>query len=200
MLRIGDLLERHRVGPGGAWHRRPREQHAWRGGPEPARLPPAGRRVTPAFDDVADDHPARRRARGRPRERRLEPHPLGDRPGDPAPDRRRHGRGCGGPGSPRPFRRCGRQRRAGDRLGSARAHRRCRHRGRPLGRAEHVLRRRSGRHPRSGNGRAERCGRPPARRRCRLRLVLRRCQALGLVETKDPARSRCLAPDNPRRR
>ena len=39
------LLERHRLGRAAAGHRHPPEQHARRGGPEPARLPPARARA-----------------------------------------------------------------------------------------------------------------------------------------------------------
>ena len=42
-----------------------------------------------AVDDVADGRPARRRARGGPRQRRLEPDPLGDPADDHAPGLRR---------------------------------------------------------------------------------------------------------------
>ena len=53
-LRQRHLLERQRLGRHRARHRDPRQQHARRGGPEPARLPrdPAG--PPGAVDDVAD--------------------------------------------------------------------------------------------------------------------------------------------------
>ena len=54
------------------------QQHAGRGGPQPARLPPDRSRPPGALDDGADDRPPRRRDRARRRQRRLQPDPLGD--------------------------------------------------------------------------------------------------------------------------
>ena len=77
-------------------HRRPRQQHARRGGPEPGRLPPDPARPPGELDDGADGGPARRRGRARARQRRLQPDPLGDpadgRPGARAGHGRRGGR------------------------------------------------------------------------------------------------------------
>ena len=53
-LRQRHLLERHRLGPDRPRDRGPRQQHARRGGPEPARLPHPARRAARALDDVAD--------------------------------------------------------------------------------------------------------------------------------------------------
>ena len=85
MLRERHLLERDRLGADRPRHRRPRQQHARRGGPEPARLPPPRPGPAAAVDDVADRRPARRRAGGRARQRRLQPDPLGGAPDDRAP-------------------------------------------------------------------------------------------------------------------
>ena len=82
-VRERHLLERHRLRADRPRDRRAREQHARRAGPQPARLPPPRAGAAPAVDDVADRRPARRRAGGRARQRRLEPDPLGG----PADDR-----------------------------------------------------------------------------------------------------------------
>ena len=89
-VRQRHLLQRLRLGGAGPGHRGDPQQHARRGGPQPARLPPDRARAPGALDDGADRGPARRRDRARPRQRRLQPDPLGD----PADDRpRRSSRG-----------------------------------------------------------------------------------------------------------
>ncbi len=96
LLCVGHMLERNRLRPDRAGHRHPCEQHARRGRPEPAGLSPVGGGHSPPLDDVADGDPSRRRARGRARKRRFQPHPLGGRSGDPAPRRRRAARAGSG--------------------------------------------------------------------------------------------------------
>ena len=80
-----DVHERRGRGDRRAGHGHPPQQHAGRGGPQPARLPHVPARAADAEHDGADRRAARRRARAGARQRRLEPHPLGD----PADDRRR---------------------------------------------------------------------------------------------------------------
>ncbi len=69
-----------------ARHRRDPQQHAGRGGPQSARVPPHRAGPPRAVDDVPDRGPARGGDRARRRQRRLQPDPLGD-PAD--------GRACG---------------------------------------------------------------------------------------------------------
>ena len=83
------LLERDRLGRGAARHGHPPEQHAGRGGPQPARLPPPRARHPGDEHDGADDRAARRRDRAGARQRRLQPPALGDPAGDPVRRRRR---------------------------------------------------------------------------------------------------------------
>ena len=116
-LRGGHVLERHRLGTGGARNRRARQQHARRAGPEPARLPRPSTRPPDAVDDGPDRGAARRRARGRARERRVEPDPVRDPSGGPADDRGRDAGPGRGRRGPRPFRRRRRPRGAGRRPG-----------------------------------------------------------------------------------
>ena len=83
-LRGGHLLERDRLRRDRSRDRRPRQQHAGRGGPEPAGLPRQPARAAGAVDDVPDRRAPGRRAGGRARQRGLEPHPVG-RPADDHP-------------------------------------------------------------------------------------------------------------------
>ena len=99
---IGHLLERHRLRRGRARHRGAPQQHARRGGPQPARLPPDPAGSPGELDDVPDARAARRRDRARAGQRRLQPDPLGDpadrrqgaRAGDGRGRRRRSRGGC----------------------------------------------------------------------------------------------------------
>ncbi len=70
-VRRGDLLERLRLRRAGAGDRGDPQQHAGRGGPQPARLPHDPGGGAGAFDDGADRRPARGRGRARPRQRRI---------------------------------------------------------------------------------------------------------------------------------
>ncbi len=99
-LRQRHLLQRLRLGGAGAGHRGDPQQHARRGGPQPARLPPDRAGPAGPLDDGADGRPARRRDRARARQRRLQPDPLGD-PADRGPG------GRAGDAGRRP--RCGRR-------------------------------------------------------------------------------------------
>ena len=80
-------------------HRGDPQQHARRGGPQPARLPRDRAGPPGAVDDGADRGPARRRDRARPRQRRLQPDPLGDPADDRAGGRAGDGRRRGGAGA-----------------------------------------------------------------------------------------------------
>ena len=153
-LRDRDLLERDRLGDARPRHRRARQQHARRGGPQPARLPRPRARPADDLDDGADRRAARRRARGGAGQRRLEPHPLRRPPGDPAPRRRRHARAGGGRGGARALRGRRRARRARRGRGGARAPRGARRAGHALAPAQPLLRRRPDRRARSRDGRA----------------------------------------------
>ena len=62
---VGHLLERHRLGRDRPGHRGARQQHARRGGPEPAGLPRHAAGKAGAVDDVSDARPRGRRARSR---------------------------------------------------------------------------------------------------------------------------------------
>ena len=99
-VRERHLLERLRLGRARPGHRGDPQQHARRGGPQPARLPPDRAGPAGLLDDGADGRPARRRDRARARQRRLQPDPLGD-PADDRPGRRA--------GDERRARRCGRR-------------------------------------------------------------------------------------------
>ena len=129
-------------GPDRPRDRRPRQQHARRGGPEPVRLPHPAGGAADALDDVADGAAPRRGAGGGAGQRRLEPDPLGGPADDRPPGRRGDGRRRGGRGAPRPLRGGRRAGRAGHRPGCPGAPRGARLRDRPLGGAEPVLRRR----------------------------------------------------------
>ena len=63
-------------------------------GPQPAGLSPFSRLAGACQHDVADDRASRRRSRAGPRQRRLEPDPLGN-PADDHPRRRRRPPRCG---------------------------------------------------------------------------------------------------------
>src|SRR5919202_787844 len=153
-----DLLERLLLRGGRPRHRRPPEQHARRGGPEPARLPPPYAGRPGAEHDGPHGGAARRRPRGRARLGRVEPHPLGD-PADHPPRRgRRPAGGRGGPGAARPLRGRRGRGRAGDRPGRPRRARARRLAGRSLDRAQPLLRRGPGRGPRLADRRPERRG------------------------------------------
>ena len=90
--RLRHVLERHRLGGAAARDRHPPQQHARRGGPQPARLPPhePGTRVTsmmaPTIVLRDGEIELALGSAG------LEPPALGDPPGDPLRRRRRHGR------------------------------------------------------------------------------------------------------------
>ena len=156
----------------GSRDRRTRQQHARRGGPQPARLPRRcrpGRRMTSMMAPTLVLRDGR--ARGGARQRRLEPDPLGDPAGHPAAGRRRHGRAS------RRSRRDGSTSRTGSSRPSpastpdALARLEARGvRGGALARPQPVLRRRPRRGPRSRVRRAQRRRRPTARRRRRVRL------------------------------
>ena len=90
-VRLGHLLQRHRIGTVGSRHRSPRQQHARRGGPEPSRLPPDPAGPQGQLDDGADRGATGRPGRSRDRQRRLEPDPFGD----PSDVRAGHGAGDG---------------------------------------------------------------------------------------------------------
>ena len=98
-VRQRHLLQRLRLRrprPGGG---RDPQQHARRGRPQPARLPPDRAGAPGLLDDGADRRPARRRDRARARQRRLQPDPLRD-PADRRPGGRA-GDGGGRGGAPR---------------------------------------------------------------------------------------------------
>ena len=57
-LRVGHLFERDRVGGRGPRDRGAPQQHAWRGGPQPAGIPPHPAGTPGELDDVADARPA----------------------------------------------------------------------------------------------------------------------------------------------
>ncbi len=112
-VRQRHLLQRLGLGRARPRHRRDPQQHARRGGPQPARLPRDRAGAARAVDDGADGRAPRRRDRARPRQRRLEPDPLGDRADGGARGRagdagRRGGAGAAparrGAGSSRPSR------------------------------------------------------------------------------------------------
>ena len=125
-------------------HRRDPQQHARRGGPQPARLPPDRAGAPGAVDDGADRGPARRRDRSRARQRRFQPDPLGD-PADGGAGGRAGHAGRRGGGGAAPALRGGRgPGRAGDRPGGAGPARGARPGGRPLARDQPILRRRAG--------------------------------------------------------
>ena len=96
-VRQRHLLQRLRLRRAGAGDRGDPQQHARRGGPQPARLPPDRAGAAGALDDGADRGPARRRDRARARQRRLQPDPLGD----PADGRARGRAGDAGGGGDR---------------------------------------------------------------------------------------------------
>ena len=114
--------------------RRDPQQHAGRGGPQPARLPPDRARAAGAVDDGADRGPARRRDRARARQRRLQPDPLGDPADRGAGGRAGAGRWRGGRGAAPALRGGRRPGRAGDRRGGAGADRGARRRRSPAAR------------------------------------------------------------------
>ena len=89
-VRQRHLLERLRLRRARPGHRRDPQQHARRGGPQPARLPPHRAGPAGALDDGPDRGPARRRDRARARQRRLQPDPLGDPADGGAGDRAGH--------------------------------------------------------------------------------------------------------------
>ena len=94
-VRERHLLERLRLRRARSRRGGDPQQHARRGGPQPARLPPDPGGAPGLLDDGADRRPPRRRDRARAGQRRLEPDPLGDpaddRQGGRAGDERRRG-------------------------------------------------------------------------------------------------------------
>ena len=157
-LRLGHVLERVVLGRRRPGHRRASQQHARRGRPEPARVPPPFPGRAGAEHDGPDRGAARRATGDRDRQRRIQPDPLGD-----PPDRARGGRrgpaGAGGclSGAP-PRGGASGGRRARDGRGRARPPGAGGLRREALERAEPVLRRRA------GSGAPPRHG-PPHRRR-----------------------------------
>ena len=200
-LRLGHLLERDGLGSRGARHGRARQQHARRGGPEPAGLPPDPSGPPGQLDDVPDAGAARRRGRARAGQRRLQSDPLGD-PADDASgswSRRWTPRRRWSPGgfTSRP----GRCRRSpGVDEDGPRRPRAPRRPGGSLEAEEPLLRRGAGRPARSRKRRAQRRRRPASRRRGRLRLGFgRRGGAAIRVPAGGPCRCRWRAQRPPRR-
>jgi hypothetical protein len=136
------------------------QQHAGRGGPQPTRLPRDPSRPAGAVDDGADRGAARRRDRAWPRQRRIEPDPLGDPANDREGGRAGDGRRRGGAGAAPALRAGRRPGRAWHRRGGAGADRGPRHPGPAPSRDQPLLRRHPGGRARTGQWRAQRRRRP----------------------------------------